>query len=441
MLPESFLMEMRALLGDEFAAFEQSLSGEAVQALRINALRGNAYESALEYLGEKVPWEEGGYYVKPGTQPGKSLEHVAGAFYLQDASAMAPVNALDPRPGETVLDLCAAPGGKSCQILSRLKGQGTLVSNEYVRSRVQILRGNLERMGAVNAVVTNSPADAFKALGEKFDAVLVDAPCSGEGMFRRGAGADEQWKDDAPERCAARQAEILDCAALCVKGGGRLVYSTCTFNRTENERTVESFLTRHPGFELADFELEGVGRSVNGCLRLWPHKIRGEGHFVCLLRKTGKRNDDKPLLRKLDQRAAALAEQLKQMCLKCLPEGEPFLRGDELYLRPALPFELKGVNVLSGGLLISCVNKRSLEPAHALAMSLTPSEALRQIHLTREKAALFMQGEALPIESEKGWTLACYKNMPLGWMKSDGSALKNHLPKGLRLRGGHALAV
>ena len=282
--PAAFLDECREILKDEFPAFLRALALPPRRALRLNPQRNGAEQAAAPFLPDgapRVPWEPLGRYLAADAKPGAGIAHAAGAFYLQDASALAPVATLDPRPGERVLDLCAAPGGKSGQIAARLNGRGFLLSNEIEFSRARILLGNLERLGVTNAFVTSAPAEALaRALPAFFDRVLVDAPCSGEGMFRRDPEAASQWNPDAPAGCATRQTAILNDAARMVRPGGKLVYSTCTFNRLENEGTVREFLRAHPDFEPDAFELPGVGASRDGCLRLWPHRIEGEGHFL-----------------------------------------------------------------------------------------------------------------------------------------------------------------
>ncbi|MBQ3763134.1 MAG: RsmF rRNA methyltransferase first C-terminal domain-containing protein [Clostridia bacterium] len=437
MLPEAFVKRMKQKLGDEYAQFESALSRPPQQAMRLNPFRENAYAACAEYVDSPVPWEAQGYYVKEGARPGSTLLHAAGAFYMQDASAMAPVNALDVRPDDCVLDLCAAPGGKSGQLFSRLGAGGLLISNEYVKNRAGVLKSNLERLGYSSALVTNASAESFAALGEAFDVILVDAPCSGEGMFRKNPDAISEWSEDAPELCARRQALILDAAAVILKAGGQLVYSTCTFNETENEETISAFLDRHPNFEPGEFELRGVGKSQKGCLRLWPHKLRGEGHFVCLLRKTGAPGAAKIIAVKQGKAEKETAQALSDACLTRLPEGVFVLKGDELILKKDRQPDLRGTAVLSDGLHLGTVKGKRVEPAHALAMALKPADAQRAVELTPAQAVSFLQGEELPLPSEAGWTLVCFRNMPLGWAKSDGSVLKNHLPKGLRLRGGH----
>ncbi|MBQ3669269.1 MAG: RsmF rRNA methyltransferase first C-terminal domain-containing protein [Clostridia bacterium] len=440
MLPEAFLTRMQAQLGDEYADFLRAMERAPERALRLNPIRQNVLNACREYIEEQVPWEALGYYYNEDSRPGASLLHAAGAFYIQDASAMAPVNALDPKQGETILDLCAAPGGKSGQIAARMMGGGVLVSNEFVKSRAALLRSNLERLGVTNAVVTSAAPEAFKANGEQYDAVLVDAPCSGEGMFRKDETAINEWNADAPLRCQTRQLEILDAAAETLKAGGRLVYSTCTFNDIENEGTIARFLTAHADFEPSDFELSGIGRSSGGMLRLWPHRIRGEGHFVCKLVKRGiEESKTSPNSVKRDGQAAVAAGVLKDMCAKALPKGEYALQSDGLYLIPGNAPRLKGVYIISPGLKLAEISSKQIKPAHALAMSLDASKALRTAELTGEQAASFMEGEEIALNGEKGWMLVCYKGMPLGWGKQGGGVLKNHLPKGLRLRGGHAL--
>jgi len=350
---------------------------------------------------------------------------------------------LDPKPGERILDLCAAPGGKSGQIAARIGNDGFLLSNEIEFSRAKILASNLERLGISNVCVTS--ADSFslsKALPEFFDAVLVDAPCSGEGMFRRDPESVTEWSEGSPAGCAQRQAEILDNAAKMVRPGGRMVYSTCTFNRSENENTISAFLERHPEFEAGEFALEGVGKSVNGCIRLWPHRIKGEGHFAALLIKKGEADKEMPVRVKEDKKTAEARRLLEKECVKRLPEGNLYIDGEYLYLAPLLAPEkgriyAKGVKVLRYGMPLAKMGKGYVTPEHALAMALSKEEAVRNIQLTACEADLFMAGEEIQRSAEKGWALMMYKNMPLGWGKASGTVIKNHLPKGLRKRGAH----
>ena len=440
-LPDAFLNNTRELLGEEFPAFLRALEGPAALALRLNPKRAAAEEAALEYVEGAVPWEARGRYLKTGAKPGGSVAHAAGAFYLQEASAMASAAALDARPGEKILDLCAAPGGKSTQLAAALADRGLLVSNDPELPRAKILAGNLERLGAANALVVSALPDRLaKRWPGAFDGVLVDAPCSGEGMFRRDPDARGEWNPAAPEGCARRQAEILDQAAKLVRPGGRLVYSTCTFNALENEGSVLRFLDRHPEFAPEAFELEGVGASEGGMLRLWPHRLRGDGHFVARLRRQGagapKGGRSAPLAPRRDRDAAQRLEALaREVCdlPDFLRDMDLFIQGERLYARPAGSPSLDGLRAVSPGLCLARLGRSHIEPEHALAMALPPQLAHRRVELTEEQARAFLRGETLALPGEKGWTLAAWRGMPLGWGKLTDGVLKNHRPRGLRL--------
>ncbi len=442
MLPSEFLAFVRAQMKEEseYEAFLSAMEETPVPAFRVNSLKPDALKAASRFADGPVPWENDGFYTLPGLRPGNTLYHAAGAFYIQDASAMAPVAALDPKPGDRVMDMCAAPGGKSGQIAARLQGSGTLLANEYVKKRADILVSNLERLGVKNACVTSAPPERFEPLGPYFDKILVDAPCSGEGMFRKDPDAARQWNASLPAMCAARQAHILDSAASVLHPGGRLVYSTCTFNRTENEDTVEAFLARHPDFEPEDFSLPGAGSSFGGCLRLWPHRVRGEGHFVCRLKRRGKENDSPLPDAKRDRRADEAARALAEECGIELPGGVYRISGDRIEVYSGFPDGLRGIYTLSSGLLLGRMGKGYFEPSHALAIALCPEQVRLSADLAEKEAAAFMEGEAIPRDGENGWTLVTYKGLSLGWGKVSGGMMKNHLPKGLRLRGGHALS-
>lgn len=354
---------------------------------------------------------------------------------------MIPAAVLDARPGETVLDLCAAPGGKATQIAAAMAGRGLLIANEPEPARARVLAGNLERMGAANAVVVNALPDRLaRQWPEAFDAILVDAPCSGEGMFRRDPAAMSEWQSGSPRGCAERQSEILDQAARMLKPGGRLVYSTCTFNRLENEGSVEGFLARHPDFSPEDFALEGVGASRDGMLRAFPHRLRGDGHFAALLRRAGSAGSDVPRPnrerpRGPDPDAARLIDALEREICR-LPEHirsmDMALLGDRLIARPkALP-PMEGIRVIAPGLPLLRAGRSHIEPEHGLAMALTPDCARRVAELDDAQAAAYLSGEAIPLPGEPGLALAAWRGMPLGWGKRTDELLKNRLPKGLR---------
>ena len=439
-LPDIFLDNIRVLLGDEYPAFLYAMDQPPALALRLNPRREGGEAAAAEYIEGPVPWEPLGRYLKQAEalRPGAGIAHAAGAFYLQEASAMASVAALDPRPGERVLDLCAAPGGKSTQIAARLLNRGLLVSNDPELSRARALAGNLERMGEARAAVVSAlPRQLALRWPGYFDAVLTDAPCSGEGMFRRDPDARGEWNPAAPEGCAKRQAEILDQAALLVRPGGRLVYSTCTFNDQENEGSVLGFLARHPDFAPEDFALPGVGSSRNGMLRLWPHRLRGDGHFVARLRRAGGDGGAKarPAPGRPDKSCAALLDALARGACPLpdwLRDSRLGLRGDRLYaLHPDCP-HLDGLRVVSPGLCLARAGRNHIEPEHALAMALPPALALRSRELDDAAALAWLRGETAAHDGEKGWTLALWRGLPLGWGKASDGCLKNHLPKGLR---------
>lgn len=285
--PIEFLNQMQNMLGDEYPAFLLAMEQKPSLALRLNPKRCNAEEASLSLIDSRVPWAEQGRYIKnTDIKPGSTILHAAGAFYMQEASAMVSASVLDSQPGEKILDMCAAPGGKSTQIAASMCDKGILISNDPETSRSRILAGNLERMGVANVIVTNNyPHQLAEKCPEYFDAILVDAPCSGEGMFRRDPDARNEWNPSSPEGCAKRQAEILDQAAKLLRPGGRMVYSTCTFNNLENEGSIRNFLDRHPEFYTEDFYLNGIGYSENGMLHIFPHRVNGDGHFVARLRK------------------------------------------------------------------------------------------------------------------------------------------------------------
>ena len=387
------------------------------------------WEKAVEDFGcAKVPWCGDGYYIRPLSRPSASAAFFSGVFYIQESAAMASVEVLSPAPGETVLDICAAPGGKSTQILSRLAGKGALLANEADRSRAQALCGNIERMGYTNAAVTCGTAqEAAEFLKGAFDAVLADAPCSGEGMFRRDPSSRAEWKSSSPAGCAARQRSILKAAGACVRPGGRLVYSTCTFNTLENEGTVLSFLKEEKEFELEPFD-KGYLRSDTGMLRLWPHRDGCEGHFVALLRKKGTGSPARYEMRE----APGIREELAPI------EREAGTLPDCLFQRirggictlPPLPSLSRLHTVYSGCMAAQQVGK-TLRPAHALSRAVACPR--RTASLSDEEALLFMKGREIPFEGEEGWTLVKAGPYPLGWGKQSNGVLKNHIPRGIRL--------
>lgn len=429
MLPELFLNRMKNQLGEEYPAYLASLERPRAVALRMNPLKGEA--PAMDFIGGPVPWESTGFYYDPSTRPGLHVYHEAGVYYLQEASAMAPVALLDPQPGERICDLCAAPGGKSTQIAGRMAGSGFLLCNEIHPARCKILSRNIERMGVANALVTNErPENLAKRLPAFFDRVLVDAPCSGEGMFRKEEAAVADWSMETVQMCAARQREILHSAAKLVRPGGRLVYSTCTFAPEEDEETVESFLRNHPEFVPEQVDAPWFTPGPNGSYRMWPHKLLGEGHFAAVLRRQEGAAEDVWDDHKEEKLPGPWKTFARELGVE-LPEGKALSFGQTLYWSPRELPELKGLKVLRPGLELGQVKAERFEPAHALALWL--KTCWRCMELTADSPQLhsYLHGEVLACE-EKGWQLVRADGYSIGWGKGDGRMLKNHYPKGLR---------
>lgn len=459
-LPQDFMKRMQEMLGEEYDAFLQSYENTNYQALRVNRLKGSVEDffSACDFGGELSPvtWTCDGFYYPETLRPGKHPYHEAGVYYIQEPSAMMPAALLDACPGERILDLCAAPGGKSTQIASAMQQQGILVSNEIHPARAKILSENMERMGVRNAIVTN---EAPKALALRFpfyfDRIMVDAPCSGEGMFRKNDEAISQWSLENVQICADRQNEILDCADLMLRPGGTLVYSTCTFATLENEGSISRFLQRHPDYEVLEQK------------RLWPHQIKGEGHFVAVLKKkklsgsdvrtnavstgkhdillrdnhlevvcsSSKKKDKKQ--NHADSDLASLQEFLDTtLTLSLSGRIEKF--GDQIYLLPEDAPSLAGLRVLRAGLHLGTILKNRFEPSHALALTLRPCDVAKCVMLTSGSvneyrlACDYISGQTFSWEGDKGWHLVCLDGYSLGWGKLAGGIIKNHYPKGLR---------
>ena len=428
MLPEAFLARMKTQLNEEFPAFLESLERPRAVALRMNPLKGEAPQ--LPFVQDGVPWEPSGYYYDPEARPGLHPYHEAGVYYLQEASAMSAVALLDPQPGERVCDLCAAPGGKTTQIAGRMLGQGFLQCNEINPKRAQILSRNVERMGVANALVTNEhPARLAEKYKGFFHRVLIDAPCSGEGMFRKEEAAVTDWSQQTVEMCARRQAEILHSGAALLQPGGRLVYSTCTFAPEENEQTVADFLREHPKFTLEAVDAPWFTPAGEGQFRLWPHKLLGEGHFVAVLRKAGGEEADVKTApgEKLPKEWTEFAKDLDIT----LPRGKAVFFGSSLYWASEEMPDLRGIKVLRPGLELGEMKKDRFEPAHALALWLKTASRTVCLSADGPEIAAYMRGEVIPANT-RGWTLVQVNAYSIGWGKCDGKVLKNHYPKGLR---------
>lgn len=457
-LPIEFEKKMKAFLDDEWDDFLYSYDNNRFQALRFNTLKVQSPEERMRILktlkissDKKVSWANEAYYFDENVRPGKHPYHEMGLYYIQEPSAMSAAALLAPKPGMRVLDLCAAPGGKSTQLATYLGDSGLLVSNEINTQRSRILSQNIERMGIKNAIVTNE--DSFVLASHFpgfFNAIQVDAPCSGEGMFRKLPEAIEQWSMENVAICAARQKEILDNAAVMLKPGGTIVYSTCTFSKEENEDVIEYFLERHPDFTLEEME------------RFWPHKVDGEGHFVAKLvrrgcvdtdlkadRKTKKnknsknrKNETKPALTKENMKLLSefLDETISEDMAAWIKNSRLVMFGEQLYRLPDMEVDIKGLKVQRAGLHIGEFKKQRFEPSHSLALALKLSEAKNVVKLTWDdpQTTGFFNGQSVMLSDEqtaeckKGWALVCVDGYPAGWGKVNGAQVKNHYPKGLR---------
>ena len=428
MLPEAFLTRMQAQLGGEYDDFLKSLERPRAVALRFNPLKGE--RPRLPFVGENVPWEPEGFYYDPDSRPGIHVFLEAGVYYLREASAMAPVALLDPQPGEKVCDLCAAPGGKTTQIAGRMLGEGFLLCNEINPKRAKILSRNIERMAVSNALVTNEhPAVLAERFAGFFDRVLVDAPCSGEGMFRKEEAAVTDWSQETVEMCARRQAELLHSAAQMVRPGGRLVYSTCTFAPEEDEMTVAAFLKVHPEFAPEEVDAPWFVPGENASYRMWPHKLLGEGHFAAVLRKMEGNETETPIPAggKLPKEWQSFAKELGIR----LPEGKAAAFGQNLYWAPADMPDISRLKVLRPGLELGTAKKDRFEPAHALALWLKECRNTQNYGPESGEMKAYLHGEVVTSDV-KGWCLVQADGYSIGWGKGDGRVLKNHYPKGLR---------
>ena len=431
MLPQAFLERMKLQLGEEYPAFLQSLERPRAVALRFNPLKGES--PVLPFVKGNVPWEPMGFYYDPQARPGLHPYHEAGVYYLQEASAMAPVQLLNPQPGEKICDLCAAPGGKSTQIAGRMAGEGLLLCNELNPKRAKILSRNIERMGIANALVTNEhPQRLADRLAGFFDRVLIDAPCSGEGMFRKEEAAVTDWSQETVEMCARRQAEILHSGAQLVRPGGRLVYSTCTFAPEEDEMAVVAFLETHPEFEPEPVDAPWFQSGENASYRMWPHKLLGEGHFAAILRK--KSGDTADVAAQPGEKLPALFSAFAKELGIRLPEGKALTFGQSLYWTPEETPILKGLKVLRPGLELGELKKDRFEPAHALALWLRSCNTVADFPADSEAVSGYLKGDVISCE-KKGWCLVTADGYSIGWGKGDGRVLKNHYPKGLRRLG------
>ncbi len=441
-LPVEFENRMKNMLGDEFEAFLAAFGAEKIhRAVRVNKKKRQPQELTEMIAGlEPVKWCPNGYYAQKDIIDGNSPYHLGGLLYFQEPSAMAVVAALDIKEDDFVLDLCAAPGGKATHAAESLGDSGLLVANEIVKKRSTILAENIERMGIKNAVVTNeSPKRLEEKFPEFFNKIIVDAPCSGEGMFRKEPQAVEEWSVAHTEACAERQKLILDSAIKMLAPGGELIYSTCTFAPAENEGVVEYILSNYPDMELMPITLPGLtaargglvnsGKDMSHAKRIFPHQQKGEGHFLALFKRSGEYIRESTKMRIKEPTEAKLYREFEKEFLNVTLSGGFELFGENLYLLPK-GIEIDKLKVERPGLYLGKCKKGRFEPAHALALSLEASDFKNCFEA--EDIRKYLHGETLEAEI-KGWCAVTYTGIPLGWAKGSDGVLKNHFPKHLRI--------
>lgn len=457
--PAEFVERVRGLLGEEAQEF-LSASIAPPTGLRVNTLRLEAerFAARAPFLLEPLPFPPEGFLVGDGPRPGRHPYHAAGLYYLQDPAAMVVGALVGPEPGERILDLAAAPGGKATHLAARLQGRGVLVANDVNPGRARELAGNLERCGVRNALVTSDAGHRLaERFGASFDRVLLDAPCSGEAMFHKSEAARADWTPAAVAGCARRQGDLLEQAARLVRPGGLLVYSTCTFSPEEDEEVIARFLDGHADYGVAELpRVPGAnpGRpewvshgsqraELDRTLRLWPHRVPGAGHFVAGLRRTGGEEEDPGALL-----AAAPNRAQRQLLVefwdRFLGTGAPpeglTLVGSELYALPEDSPSAAAIRVVRPGWWLGTLHRDRFDPSHALAMGLGAEDARSPLDLPLDdpRVLAFLRGESITAEGDPGWTLVCVSGFALGWGKRVGATVKNHFPKGLRWRSAAA---
>ncbi|MEY8352062.1 RsmB/NOP family class I SAM-dependent RNA methyltransferase [Lachnospiraceae bacterium 54-53] len=447
-ISEEFSNRMKDLLGEEeYQAYLKSFEEERHYGLRVNTLKISPEEftGLAAFSLSPVPWIYNGFYYNGEDRPAKNPYYYAGLYYLQEPSAMTPANLLPVTPGDKVLDLCAAPGGKSTELGIKLKGEGLLVANDISNSRAKALLKNLELWGIENICVTSEdPGKLKETFGEFFDKILVDAPCSGEGMFRKDGDMIKSYEEHGPEYYAGIQKEIMGQAADMLVPGGLLLYSTCTFSLCENETVIRWVLENRKEMELVKLPLfEGAsdGMGLSGCLRLFPHRVKGEGHFMALLKKK-ENGERKTVLERETKKQPSLPAGLTEflaMVSKPLELSRIRIKNDAVYYMPEhFPEGAGGLRYLRTGLLLGEWRNGRFEPGQAFAMALKPGQFKQSVSWERkdERVIRYLKGETISLKEEegpvKGWCLVCVDGFPLGFAKGTGPSLKNKYYPGWR---------
>lgn len=459
-LPIQFENAMKEILKDDYDSFIKSLSEPFYQGLRCNEMKlsPNKLQEISPYELEPVKWTDNGFYYSNDFQPAKHPYYHAGLYYIQEPSAMTPVSIFNIEPGDMVLDLCGAPGGKSTQLGAKLNNTGLLVCNDISASRAKAIVKNIEMFGIKNALVlSESPKKLESCYEGFFDKILVDAPCSGEGMFRKDKSMIKSFEDRGTSYYEEIQREILPSAQKMLKGGGYMVYSTCTFSLEENENMIKWFLNKYPNFELVNIPIEhGFEEGREGLtqtVRLWPHKLEGEGHFAALLRK----REEEPLPKSRIMDYNNLLEKQLTDFLKFQEEvlnlefdkNRLMLIEDKLYYLPEFMPDIKRLRVLRSGWLLGEIKKNRFEPSQAFASALKKDEVKNKIIFDVEDIRLikYLKGETIILEAnntsnrtgelidskvDDGYYLVCVNDYPLGWVKKTGNILKNKYSVGWR---------
>jgi len=442
-LPKAFEIQMKDMLGDELEAFLESYDQEKRSGLRVNTLKISVEDflKISPFELEPIPWTNDGFYFLNEERPAKHPYYHCGLYYIQEPSAMAPVAAMDIDKNQLVLDLCAAPGGKTVQIAAKLKDTGCVVTNDISTGRVKALVKNIELFGIKNAYVLN---ESQEKIGPKFyqtfDRVLIDAPCSGEGMFRKDAGAVDAWESHGIKRCSEIQHSIVDHIMETLKPGGELMYSTCTFNKVENELLIDYILEKNsdmtcieidPMFGFSNGFAVNANEALRKTKRLFPHRHDGEGHFLGKLKRDGEAS--KLQLVKANKAPEAYLTFEKEN-LSCKLQGRFELIKDKLYLLPDLELDTSGLRVARSGWLLGEIKRDRFKPAQSLAMGLKKEDVKRVISISVEddNAIKYLKGETISVEGEKGLNLITIDGYPVGWGRLQGRNLKNDYPPAWR---------
>ena len=467
-LPQSFLDSMKEILGEDYEAFLAGFDGQRQYGLRVNTLKMNLeeFERIAPFHLKKVPWISNGYFYEAEDVPAKHPFYSAGLYYLQEPSAMTPASRLKVQPGERVLDLCAAPGGKATELGAALQGEGLLVANDINTARARALLRNLELFGISNSFVTNEPPHVLaERFPEFFHKIMVDAPCSGEGMFRKNPAVVDSWQEKGPEYFSKLQREIIVQAADMLLPGGMMFYSTCTFSPLENEKTITHLLKERSDMEVIPMEdYEGFAEGLTSyrgevfdescrlCRRIWPHKMSGEGHFMALLhKKNGVQQQVQQTVSQssiwwekckgLNKEQKAAAEDFFSHVNIAYDEKRIDVRGDNLYYLPAPKYDGRGLHFLRNGLFMGEFKKKRFEPSQPFALALHAQDVDQVLDFPAddERLSRYLRGETLDVsdllageKKRKGWQLVMVAGHPLGFGKLVNNNLKNKYPAGWR---------